>query len=211
MHDLSGYPEARLLKERPDDREDSRLLFEAAQKTGLLITVPGATLRFAPARLAPHLEVLFAVNIVEAAWKPAEFFHQRIKEREFVSFLQNAFPGITNLEVNVARLALGEDPQATASMLVNLGILDTGAGARRFRVRLDPVPAGTPTQLLCRRQGPMRGLSPEEFIAELHNDGARGFDDLYNALFWQVADALDLGNISAADVPPFLRDFVAAL
>jgi hypothetical protein len=94
------------------------------------------------------------------------------------------------------------DSQSVAGKLIELGILVPGP-SRLYRLDFTPDSAllDLPTQCFTQRPGPILGLTEQDFTAQLHKD-----DSLYNELFWPVLDAMDLGRISANDVPPFLLE-----
>jgi hypothetical protein len=206
IHDPAAWPELRLLHERPDDSEDSEHLFQAACHAGVIGPLPGDAARLVLRKKCyPWIARLFAPELRQAEWKTASFFHRQLGSPGFVAFLESAFADGTTLGEAARRLAREHDSRRVASELVEFGVVEADAAGQRYRVLCPPDFPAAPAELF-RVTTPLRGLGRAELIAALH-----GNDDLYNVVFWGVADALDLGAVSANDLPPFLAEYVRAL
>jgi hypothetical protein len=63
-----------------------------------------------------------------------------------------------------------------------------------------------PSNLYRRIPGPVAGLTHDQFVTQLMVN-----DELHNIVFWKVADAFDLGTLTANDVPPFIVEYLESL
>jgi hypothetical protein len=207
LFDLTGTPEVRRLAERPEDYEDSRLLFGAACKARLFSALgSNPPIHYALTTVDPRLEILFAPVTFVPEWKTEEYFHQALGHAGFVRCLEVAFHRVADLGPTVTKLAREVDAHLVASALVGMGILEAGTSGHHFRIHWQGPPGILPPELFQKQKGALQGLTEVECIAELHRN-----DDLYNTVFWQVCDALDFGGVSPNDVPPFLLNFVKSL
>lgn len=206
LHDPSNYPETRILAERPDDFEDSQLLFQAALKAKAIFPLDGQPPRYALAKQNPRTDPLFAPDLIEPEDVTDEMIHKHLCESRFVRFLEASFPGVSGLAATAQQLARQPDLALAAAGLAQAGILQPRPN-RHYRLCCRP-PAGDwfPDGFFRRKCGPLVGLTRDDFVAELHRN-----DDLYNVVFWQVADALDFGLVSVNEAPSFLAGYSAKL
>ncbi|MCY2988008.1 MAG: VWA domain-containing protein [Planctomycetota bacterium] len=109
--------------------------------------------------------------------------------------------------VTGATLALEQDATAVADRLRDLGVISPTAGGLFCTAAIpDHHIVDLPEGLYKRITGKTNGLTEDEFIGELGRN-----DWLYNAVFWQTADAYDLGRVPPEHAPAFLKEHLEAL
>jgi len=202
-----NLPEVRLLPHRPDDYDDACHLFRVAADARIMVPVGSGAERYNLLKTEPRLRTLFAPDQFVSDWKTAEFFQDQLKTGAFVDFVQATYSHIADWITIVQQLRSQSVPEQVAGELVRLGILEANPHGL---YRMTQVPstrhARVPYGLYRPVPGPMRGLSEDEFVAELIRN-----DWLYNTVFWQVADALDQQRICPSQVPPFFIDYLQSL
>ena len=202
-----NLPEVRLLPHRPDEYDDARHLFRVAADARIIVPVGSGEQRYNLLKTEPRLGTLFAPDQFVADWKTAEVFQTQLRTGDFVDFVQAAYSHISDWITIVQQLRAQSVPEQVADELVKLGILEANPHGL---YRMTQVPSAHHTRLpygLYRPvSGPMRGMSEDEFVAELIRN-----DWLYNTLFWQVADALDQERICPSEVPGFVNDYLQTL
>jgi hypothetical protein len=198
-YDWTAAPELRLLPERVEDYADAEQLFDAAVQAQALVPIGDKPAAYAPAWPDPALDRLFAQHQVEASWRGPEFFARRLRRPEFATLLLTVFPEVRGLRRVLRTLARESSPLHAAEELVRLGVLEARPAELYRLARVPADGAALDPELYQSREGQYVGLSRQDFVAALCRD-----DELYNAVFWRVSDALDAGRVSPRDVPPSL-------
>jgi hypothetical protein len=191
------------LHARPVDHGDSEGLFEAGLKAAAISrispdgqTPPRYVLSSPPTDLVP----LFAPARLSAESLPALDMPLLLRDHDFVAFGETMHADFRQI---VEALKQEHDAERVAEKLVKIGILEASPGSLRYYRAAAPAPSkGFPGRLFRQRPGPLVGLTQAEFVAALLQD-----DQLYTVLFGKVITALDLHQITTAEVPAFLRQY----
>ena len=205
--DQSEQPEVRLLASRPDEYEDAKRLVTLAIRARIVIPIGVESDRYNLAKPEPGLRTLFAPDRLEAEWAPPESFQQHLKTGAFVDFVQATFPELTDWLDVVQRLRAEAEAATVVQGLAGRQILEANPhGLYRMSRLPSTVHTRAPYGLFRRLPGIVVGLTEDELVTQLLRN-----DWLYNAIFWQAADAIAEQRVSPTDAPRFLVDYIRSL
>jgi len=189
--------EQRLLKSRVKSNEDCRQLFAAAKKAALVCHV-GNNGHFILSKPDPRFLDVFATITLDPEWHDAGYFFEQLNNGpQFEEFVQREFSNLQNFAEIAEYLRAENDAIRVADELVNVGVLRRNGTAQYCVTQLPSIASAyRPPRLYSQKVGAIRGLTHDEFVAQLGHD-----DDLYNVAFWSVLDAFQLGHLSKNDVP----------
>jgi len=208
IYNPRDYPELRRLPFRPTDYDDSVQLFHAALKCHRIAPIKNTNpQRYSLLGAEDRLRMLFAPDVFEPAWQIADFWKAQLSNPVFIQFVETSFTGLGNFRGEAQKLAHEQDADFVAKQLVARGVLVQGPGGH-YQVTFTParMTANVPDQLYRPKTGPLVGQTEDEFVAAL-----RANDELYNAAFQPVCDAVTFGLLSLNDMPAFARWYLETL